>query len=95
MEQLEEERERERKEQEERASKELDEEKRRRIEEENEKAERLAELKKKAEALRQEKSTLFGLLKQALKEEELERQRREESDARILSDRILPEGMVP
>ena len=89
MEQLEEERERERREQEERASKELDEEKRRQIEEENEKAERLAELKKKAEALRQEKSTLFGLLKQALKEEaqqkeheeDLERQKKQEQEA--------------
>ncbi len=56
------------------------------MEEEAEKAARLAELKAKAEALRQEKSTLFGMLKQALvedakrkaREERLEKQRKEE-----------------
>eukprot|EP00961_Rhodomonas_salina_P051900 696607-Rhodomonas_salina.2 len=87
-EQLEEERERERKEREEAASKEADEGKRRVMEEEAEKAARLAELKAKAEALRQEKSTLFGMLKQALvedakrkaREERLERQRKEEEE---------------
>jgi len=84
----EEERERERKEREEAASKEVDEEKRKVMEEEAAKAARLAELKAKAETLRQEKSHLFGLLKEALvadarqkaQQEKAEREAKEAAD---------------
>eukprot|EP00293_Proteomonas_sulcata_P019750 CAMPEP_0184303200 /NCGR_PEP_ID=MMETSP1049-20130417/12991_1 /TAXON_ID=77928 /ORGANISM="Proteomonas sulcata, Strain CCMP704" /LENGTH=301 /DNA_ID=CAMNT_0026614669 /DNA_START=90 /DNA_END=993 /DNA_ORIENTATION=+ len=86
MAQLEEDREREKKEREDAANKEADEGKRKVMEEEAEKASRLSELKAKAEALRQEKSMLFSMLKQALvdeaqrkkKEEELQKQKEDE-----------------
>lgn len=100
MQQLEEERERERVEREEAASKEEDEGKRKVMEEEAEKATRLAELKAKAEGLRQEKSNLFGLLKQALvedakrkqREERLEKLRKEEQDKKDKEQRALAEA---
>ena len=63
------EKEKQRKEEEKEASKETDLGKRKQEEEEEEKKRRLTELKSKAESLRQEKSTLFGMLKQALLQE--------------------------
>eukprot|EP00281_Chroomonas_sp_CCMP1168_P001838 CAMPEP_0206260028 /NCGR_PEP_ID=MMETSP0047_2-20121206/26846_1 /ASSEMBLY_ACC=CAM_ASM_000192 /TAXON_ID=195065 /ORGANISM="Chroomonas mesostigmatica_cf, Strain CCMP1168" /LENGTH=239 /DNA_ID=CAMNT_0053687035 /DNA_START=67 /DNA_END=782 /DNA_ORIENTATION=- len=100
MEQLEEERERERREREEAASREVDEGKRKVMEEEAAKAARLAELKAKAEQLRQEKSYLFGLLKQALveeakrkaKEDQEEKARKEAQDKKAQEERAIQEA---
>ena len=94
------ERERQRKEQEEAENKEAETGKRKQIEEEEAKAQRLTELKSKAESLRQEKSTLFGMLKQALieeakkkqKEERAERLRKEEQEKKDKKERALAEA---
>lgn len=99
-EEITEERERQRKEQEEAASKEAVTGKRKQMEEEEAKAQRLSDLKAKAETLRQEKSTLFGMLKQALieeakkkqREERAERLRKEEQDKKDKKERALAEA---
>ena len=99
-EEIEREREKQRKEQEEAANKEVDLGKRKQQEEEEAKAQRLSDLKAKAESLRQEKSTLFGMLKQALieeakkkqREEKAERQRKEEQDKKDKKERALAEA---
>ncbi len=89
-----------RKEQEEAVNKEADLGKRKQLEEDEAKAQRLSDLKAKAEALRQEKSTLFGMLKQALieetkkkqREEKAERLRKEEQDKKDKKERALAEA---
>ena len=99
-EEIEREREKQRKEQEEAATKEVDLGKRKQQEEEEAKAQRLSDLKTKAEALRQEKSTLFGMLKQALieearkkqREEKAERLRKEEQDKKDKKEKALAEA---
>lgn len=99
-EEIAEEHERQRKEQEEAVNKEAETGKRKQMEEEEAKAQRLTDLKSKAEALRQEKSTLFGMLKQALieeakkkqREEKAERIRKEEQDKKDKKERALAEA---
>ena len=89
--------ERRRKEQEEDENKEAE---RKQLEEEEAKAQRLTELKSKAESLRQEKRTLFGMLKQALteeakkkqREERAERLRQEEQEKKEKKERALAEA---
>jgi hypothetical protein len=99
-EEIEKEKEKQRKEQEEVASREANLGKRKQLEEEEAKSQRLMELKAKAEALRQEKSTLFGILKQALieeakkkqREEKAERLRKEEQDKKDKKERAMAEA---
>ena len=94
------EKEKQRKEEEKEASKETDLGKRKQEEEEEEKKRRLTELKSKAESLRQEKSTLFGMLKQALlqeakkkeKDEREEKMRKEEQDKKDKKERAMAEA---